>query len=650
MNRRLAVYMGIAILLVLGAVLLADRSNIVHNPDFEMVSYSAPSDWVAQAQNMASGATVFDTDKTQKHSGNTSVLVVNNSPNYASYLQMIRVKKNSYYKLSCWIKTDNVGMGKKGAYIFAEGENAYSKDIKGTGEGWKYVEFYGKTGMDQIKLSLGLALGSGDSLNTGRAWFDDVVVEHIKSPPVGTKAVKLNKEGMDYTKMYDRGNSSDLTFIKLDNYRILVIVFAILFLIISVALYGVIKKRSSKIRQGDERLLLYFLLGSGLILRLLVAPSFFGFPWDIRCWMEWASAASRDIFGVYSMGDIIPVDYPPVYMYILFVLGKIMDFLGANLAPWLMLLILKLPSMVADMVTAYMLYRLSKRHLTAEMGFFVAGIYIFNPAVLVNSTLWGQADSFFTLIVISAILLLDMGRINYSSILFAVLILMKPQGIIFLPILFFELWKKKEVKNFITAFVYGMGTVIVVILPYMFTEGPLWIFKLYPRIISGYPYASVNAFNLFNLMGGNWKNDAATLFVFSYKAWGFIFIVLITAFTAFLHLKMKGEGVPFVAAMFIITGVFLFSLNMHERYVFPSLALTLAMFVYLKDERILLLFAGFSATAFLNTNEVLFGTIRYNGYIFQTGDILPAIGSFANIMLFVCLIDILLGNRKGVLQ
>lgn len=59
-----------------------------------------------------------------------------------------------------------------------------------------------------------------------------------------------------------------------------------------------------------------------------------------------------------------------------------------------------------------------------------------------------------------------------------------------------------------------------------------------------------------------------------------------------------------------IAGVFTFSTRMHERYLFPSVALGLLAFVYLKDKRFLLLTAGFSLTMYADTHYVLFETLK----------------------------------------
>jgi Gpi18-like mannosyltransferase len=47
----------------------------------------------------------------------------------------------------------------------------------------------------------------------------------------------------------------------------------------------------------------------------------------------------------------------------------------------------------------------------------ISAFYIFNPAVFINSTLWGQVDSLFTLIVVTTIYLLTEKKLCFSTVI-----------------------------------------------------------------------------------------------------------------------------------------------------------------------------------------------------------------------------------------
>jgi hypothetical protein len=76
---------------------------------------------------------------------------------------------------------------------------------------------------------------------------------------------------------------------------------------------------------------------------------------------------------------------------------------------------------------------------------------------------------------------------------------------------------------------------------------------------------------------------------------------------------------------------------MHERYLFPALALTLGFYIISHDKWGLLLFAGFSATQFLNAVEVL--AFSYQSiYVVPRFDPLLLAVSLANMLLWLLLV------------
>ena len=172
----------------------AEEANLVINGGFEeelsgQASFWSKYDWEKDANKK--NASEFRLDYTEKYSGNASGCIISTEPNDARYKQVVKSEKNTYYRLSCRVKTENVGAGNKGANISVEGIIDTSRDIKGTSNGWEQVELYGKTGDTQETFVVTLGLGGYGSLNTGKAWFDDVVVEKLDGPPAGRSAVNF---------------------------------------------------------------------------------------------------------------------------------------------------------------------------------------------------------------------------------------------------------------------------------------------------------------------------------------------------------------------------------------------------------------------------------------------------------------------------
>ncbi|MFX4262805.1 hypothetical protein ACOBQJ_11440 [Pelotomaculum propionicicum] len=103
-------------------------------------------------------------------------------------------------------------------------------------------------------------------------------------------------------------------------------------------------------------------------------------------------------------------------------------------------------------------------------------------------------------------------------------------------------------------------------------------------------------------------SDSAVFWGLNYHTWGMISIVAVTLLAWFLY--YKGRSSLFAP----VTAYSTCPPRCYERYLFPAVALAILAFIYLKDKRLLLLSAGFSATVFFNTHYVLFKTSGMNAY------------------------------------
>lgn len=433
-------------------------------------------------------------------------------------------------------------------------------------------------------------------------------------------------------------SGNEYTQVKSSNtgYASLLVAYTLVFLGLFIAAYFIFIKNNIKINSDNGKLLMFTLIIVGLLLRISLATVIQGYPGDINLFKNWAASAANNFTQFYSSAK--SSDYPPLYIYVLFLIGKIASM---GIMSKYYILLLKLPSIIADIITAYLIHKLAKKQLSFEISVLLSAFYIFNPAVFINSTLWGQVDSFFTLIIFLSVYLLSENKTALSAAAFTLGILMKPQGIIFIPILFFELVRQRKLKNFAKAAVYAAITALIIIIPFSLNKNIIWIFNLYSSTVSEYPYASVNAFNFFSLIGANFVKYTNTLFIFNYHTWGMIFIVLTTAFSWFIYIKGNNSIYAAAAALIQIAGVFTFSVGMHERYLFPAAALSILAFIYLKDRRLLILAVGFSCTIFVNTHMILLYALKGGMSSVAYSPILIGT-SLLNVLLFTYLVKIIL--------
>ncbi|QWU16030.1 Mannosyltransferase related to Gpi18 [Paenibacillus sophorae] len=392
--------------------------------------------------------------------------------------------------------------------------------------------------------------------------------------------------------------------------------------------------KAGRLRVNESRrgLLIGLLLAAGLCLKLAAAPWISGYRGDIRFFTTWAQTAANGLGSFYENSSS---DYPPLYIYILYATGKIVTL--PQIEPFFLTLI-KLPSIIADAVTAGLLYKAASRYLRFETTFLIAGFYMFNPAVLINATFWGQVDSFFTMIVVLSVLAMTRRKLGWAALFLTLAILMKPQGIIYSPVLLFALIRTGKPGPWLKAAAIAAVTTVIAALPFSSGKSPLWLYQLYSGTVNEYPYASVNAFNLFGLMGANYEDSSSTFLLFSYHVWGLIFIVAATLLSGWCYLRSRSAAFASLSALLLISGVFTFSSSMHERYLFPAAALALLAYAFFKDKRLLWMAFGFSATILLNTYAVYYGYTSRDGHV----GFLLFFSALINIALCILLVKVML--------
>ncbi|GFP75233.1 glycosyltransferase 87 family protein [Clostridium fungisolvens] len=410
------------------------------------------------------------------------------------------------------------------------------------------------------------------------------------------------------------------------------------FFCITIFCYYIFIQKNIRLKIKNEKKAVIVLIVLGLIVRIILALLVHGYPDDIICFKVWATSVAKNLPGFYISPQA--ADYPPLYLYLLFIIGK----LGSlGITGRYFVLLLKLPAIIADMITAYIIYRLARRRISVEISMLLVVFFVFNPAILTNSSLWGQVDSLFALFIVAGMYFMIEEKLELASVMLAFSVLMKPQGIIFLPVLFFELVRRKKLKNFFKSAGIALVVALLVVMPFNANRNILWIVELYKKTVAEYPYATMNAYNLFYLFKANYVDNSLSFLFLNYHTWGMIFIVLTTLFSWYIYVKGNNAKFGFLCALIQISGVYTLSVGMHDRYLFPAVILAILSYIYLKDRRLLVLAIGFSFTVYLNTHVVLFKSL--GGNINPLTDYrIGMVVSFINVLLLIYLIIVSISN------
>jgi len=381
---------------------------------------------------------------------------------------------------------------------------------------------------------------------------------------------------------------------------------------------------------------LFILLLLALVARIISALIFPSYPIDIGCFKSWALSAAKDLPAFYSSGSF--ADYPPGYIYVLYIIGVLENFFRFDYNSNLFSLLVKLPSIITDIVITYYIYKTAEKFNLSKWSLILASIYAFNPAILLNSAIWGQIDSFYTLLLILFINKLTEDNLIEATIIFALGILVKPQIAIFAPLLIYAYFERKNLKTFVLGALSGAATIFLASLVFSIYQGNfIWIFNLYFKTFSSYPYATLNAYNIYALFGMNWGDILYKVAFITISDLGKVFIAIITIFSLFLLYKIKDKGKYFIVGLFLITSVFLLVPKMHERYMFPAIVLSLLVSIIFNDRRMLFAFFAISLTQFVNTFQVYLYALK-DSYQVANNNIILIITSVINLLIFAYLV------------
>ena len=345
------------------------------------------------------------------------------------------------------------------------------------------------------------------------------------------------------------------------------------------------------------------------LLRVIIGGVYHGHEQDMSCFIAWADMVYND--GFHKFYETMTEGYPPGYIYILYVIGWLRHLFSI---PWDSAtsdILTKMPSILTDMGMGYLIYKVASEKFRETGAALLAAVYLFCPAILLDSVVWGQTDSIYVVFIAWMFYLIAKKKLIPSYFLFALAILLKPQAMMFAPVLIYGIidhvflqdfnWKKFGIN-------LGMGLtailcMVISVLPY----GLQKVISLYTNTVGSFEYASVNAYNFWTLCGKNWISQGEAKLGLTYQTWGTIFILLIIIATVFISFRCKKTEAKYsyIGAVLII-GIFMFSVRMHERYMYPAMAFLLLAYVMKPRRDVFILYCLSAMHFFYNVAHVLF--------------------------------------------
>lgn len=375
-------------------------------------------------------------------------------------------------------------------------------------------------------------------------------------------------------------------------------------------------------KTGNEWYGLGALLIVGLMVRLLMAYSYHGFILDLNLFKSWGKQmVDNGLSSAYDKSTFI--DYPPGYLCVLGLVERFVRLLElgdlTGYTQGLVNMLYKVPSCLCDLGAGYFIYKVARERVPKNLSLLLVAAYIFNPSVLINSAAWGQVDGVYTFAVVAMLYFITEKKLPAAYFTCIIGVLMKPQMLFFAPILIWAIIEQVFLEGFNwRKFWINLGSGLASIACAFLFMIPFGIGRTiaqYTETLGSYPYATVNAFNLWGLVGLNWQPQESKLLGIPATTWGSLFLIASVLFVIVIcYIMRRDKSKYYFAAGCLMTMIFTLSVRMHERYMFPAMALILLAYCAKPIKQLFYAYAGLSMVHFLNVGFVYMINPDNEGY------------------------------------
>ncbi len=360
------------------------------------------------------------------------------------------------------------------------------------------------------------------------------------------------------------------------------------------------------------------LLAAGLALRLSLAflP---GFGVDIGTFQAWANQLANDgPWNFYNTTSF--TDYAPGYMYVLWFIGEANQIF--SFTPDQYEYILKLPSIIADIASAYLIYlMLAQQRPGVRLG--ATALYVLFPAALLIGPIWGQVDSILAFFLLLSVYYIGRDRPVHGAVAFTIGFLMKPQAIAALPFLAFWIIRDNwgNWRPIILCTVVPLLVMLVLITPFFEFQPWRLVEVLYDATnVASYRVNSFWAYNFWNFGGlfeqgfkcdlpGSCANSgdearATEWYGIATRYWGLAFFALAIGAVVGSLRKARGTGYLALGVALSVMAFYFFLTRMHERYVFAAFLPLLVAAVLIHSRLLWGMFVVLAVSHFVNLYHV----------------------------------------------
>lgn len=333
----------------------------------------------------------------------------------------------------------------------------------------------------------------------------------------------------------------------------------------SIQIYNLLKQNFKKHRW------FWIIIASGTIIRIALNSAVDSF--DFYAFVMWAKYLS-----VHRMADVFEflpegyTPYPPLYYYVLKGLGFFISVLGAWENKWLTYLIVRTPMIAADILVSHLIYRFTKKYISQKSALIGSAFYFLHPAIIYNTSIWGQIDSVVTLMGLLSVNSFIEKKPFWGIGIYLLGVITKLQILALLPLILFLSITSAKLKSLFKYLMFWISAITLPFLPIIFAKGFKWTWDYFFTIPNWYAYTSVYTYNLWAPFGFIVSDNTKLFGLLEYKYIG-IFLFWLVAFFILKPLFNTKNRTPLaiVFAGFLLWYDFsFFATRIHSRYLIYS--------------------------------------------------------------------------------
>jgi Gpi18-like mannosyltransferase len=241
----------------------------------------------------------------------------------------------------------------------------------------------------------------------------------------------------------------------------------------------------------------------GLAIRVsVVAQDKLGHLKDTNLFLGWTKALGKETLARFYETRAF-CDYPPLFMLVMWAIGKSVALFDAALShDYLLRVLLKAPACLADLAIALVLLAEGRRLFGPQRAVAAAALYFLNPVAIYNSAYWGQVDAIHAAFLLGAVAAVGRGRFGLAGAALGLALLQKFQSLALVPLIIFEAWQYRRWRGLGLVAAGVCAVAFWLLLPFGLT-GTLddVLSRAYVRVAGQYNELSPSAFNVWQLIG-----------------------------------------------------------------------------------------------------------------------------------------------------